>query len=280
MLKNWSVITKPVKNSSLGVSHRERYLMDKRHTNHRNSERLISIFGSEATTRKITLAGEAFRLIQVTSGKGGRPLTSYAMEYCLTLPKGYRPSTHQWRLIVKDCCIALAKLCDLNTEELKAFQKQIRAVLHQQKQDGNRGSGDHVHLIIGKVVGSRVLKELQKKKATKVIKQAFSLATLKHANMDHRQYEVVEKQRGRRLSTWLYQHQNSLETLEIEKLIKQIQTQSDKWTKAKLEGDFKQEQRQFNRIQRNLVRIEKYDLSSQHRRKLAVVRTTVKKPGL
>ncbi|MDN3685935.1 hypothetical protein QW180_29855 [Vibrio sinaloensis] len=35
-------------------------------------------------------------------------------------------------------------------------------MLHQQKQDGNRGSGDHVHLIIGKVVGSRVLKELQK----------------------------------------------------------------------------------------------------------------------
>ncbi|WP_333482668.1 hypothetical protein [Vibrio sp. MarTm2] len=98
--------------------------------------------------------------------------------------------------------------------------------------------------------------------------------------MDHRLYEVVEKQQGRRLSTWQYQHQNSLETLEIEKLIKQIQTQSDKWTKAKLEGDFKQEQRQFNRIKRNLVRIEKYDLSLQQQRKLAVVRTTVKKRGL
>ncbi|TCV27413.1 hypothetical protein EDB71_106119 [Vibrio crassostreae] len=250
--------------------------MDKRHTNHRNTERLVSIFGNVATTRKIALVGEAFRLKQVTCGRGGRPLTSYAMEYCLTLPKGYRPSTNQWRLIVKDCCIALAKLCDLNAEELKAFQKQIRAVLHQQKQSGNRGSGDHVHLIIGKVAGSRVLKELQKKKATKVIKQAFSLATLKHANMDHKLYKVVENERGRRLNTWQYQRQKSLETLEIEKMIKKIQSQSDKWTKAKQEGDFKQEQRQFNRLQRNLIQIEKYDLSSQHRTKLAVVKSTVK----
>ncbi|MDN3685936.1 hypothetical protein QW180_29860 [Vibrio sinaloensis] len=100
--------------------------------------------------------------------------------------------------------------------------------------------------------------------------------------MDHRLYEVVEKkQRGRRLSTWQYQHQNSLETLEIEKkLIKQIQTQSDKWTKAKLEGDFKQEQRQLNRIKRNLVRIEEYNLSLQQQRRLAVVRTAVKKRSL
>ncbi|HIF6199211.1 TPA: hypothetical protein ACX3IX_004161 [Vibrio parahaemolyticus] len=249
MIKNWTVTTQPVRLGTDGVMMRERYLLNKTHANHKHTEALISIFGCTETSNRIALAGEQFRLSQhLYNRKGGRPLSSYAMEYCLTLPKGYRPTADQWRSIVKDCCLALAKLCKLNKSEFAQYKQQIRAVLHQQTQDGTKGSGDHVHLIIGKVVGNRVLKELQQKKATKVIKQAFNQSALKHVGIDHRTYEPVEVEKGRRLSTWQYQHQKATEALEIEKLIKQMQVQFDKWLKAKEERDERQLKRQKNRL--------------------------------
>ncbi len=69
------------------------YLLNKKHANHKLAEDLVSIFGSANTSNRIALVGERFRLNQqLYNHKGGRPLSSYAMEYCLTLPKGYRPA--------------------------------------------------------------------------------------------------------------------------------------------------------------------------------------------
>ncbi|ELI5391023.1 hypothetical protein VH1709_contig00043-0146 [Vibrio harveyi] len=249
MLKNWTVTTQPVRLGTDGVMMRERYLLNKTHANHKYTDDLISIFGCAETSNRIALVGEQFRLNQqLYNHKGGRPLSSYAMEYCLTLPKGYRPSTEQWQSIAKDCCLALSKLCKLNKSEFAQYRQQIRAVLHQQAQDGNKGSGDHVHLIIGKVVGNRVLTELQQKKATKIIKLAFNQSVLKHIGVDHRTYDPIEKEKGRRLSTWQYQHQKATEALEIEKLIEKMQTQFDKWLKAKEARDERQLKRQKNRL--------------------------------
>ncbi|HIF9109014.1 TPA: hypothetical protein ACX6PT_001760 [Photobacterium damselae] len=264
MLKNWTVTTQPVRLASDGVMMRERYLLNPKHANHKHTEALISLFGCAETSNRIALSGEQFRLNQqLYNRRGGRPLSSYAMEYCLTLPKGYRPSKEQWQSIVKDCCLALAKHCKLNKTELAQYRQQIRAVLHQQNQDGVKGSGDHVHLIVGKVVGNRVLKELQQKKATKLIKQAFNQSVLKHVGIDHRTYEPVEVEKGRRLSTWQYQHQKATEALEIEKQIKQMQTQCDKWLTAKEEGNDRQKRRQANRLLKTYESLKTHPLSTQ-----------------
>lgn len=249
MIKNWTVTTQPVRLASDGVMMRERYLLNAEHANHKYTEDLISLFGCGATSKRIALTGEQFRLNQqLNNRRGGRPLSTYAMEYCLTLPRGYRPSYEQWQSIVKDCALALAKLCQLNKSEFSQYRQQIRAVLHQQEQKGKKGSGDHVHLMIGKIVGNRVLTELQRKKATKVIKQAFNSAVLQHVGIDYRSYEPIEKEKGRRLSTWQYQYKKATEALEIEKLIKQMQTQFDKWLNAKEELNERQIQRQQNRL--------------------------------
>ena len=249
MIKNWTVTTQPVRLASDGIMMRERYLLNTKHANHKYTEALVSLFGCAETSNRIALAGEQFRLNQqLYNHKGGRPLSSYAIEYCLTLPKGYRPSIEQWQSIVKDCCLTLAKHCKLNKSEFAQYRQQIRAVLHQQKQEGIKGSGDHVHLIIGKVICGKVLKELQQKKATKIIKQAFNQSVLKYVGIDHRTYEPIEKEKGRRLSTWQYQHQKATEAFEIEKLIKQMQVQFDKWLKAKETHDERQLKRQKNRL--------------------------------
>lgn len=269
MLKNWTVTTQPVRLASDGIMMRERYLLNPKHANHKYTEDLVSLFGCADTSKRIALIGEQFRLKQqLNNRRGGRPLSSYAMEYCLTLPKGYRPTAEQWQSIVKDCCFALARLCKLNKPEFAQYKQQIRAVLHQQAQDGNKGSGDHVHLIIGKVVDVRVLKELQQKKATKIIKQTFNHSVLKHVGIDYRSYEPIEAEKGRRLSTWQYQHRKVTEALEIEKLIKQLQTQTEKWLKAQTDRNNRQLHRQNNRLIKTQQALEKAPLTTIQKEKI------------
>ncbi|MUK75533.1 hypothetical protein GNP84_01285 [Aliivibrio fischeri] len=277
MIKNWTVTTQPVRLASDGVMIRERYLLNKKHTNHKHTEALISLFGCAETSNRIAIVGEQFRLNQqLYNRRGGRPLSSYAIEYCLTLPKGYRPTIEQWQSIIKDCCLALSKLCKLNKSEFAQYRQQIRAVLHQQNQDSSKGSGDHVHLIVGKVVGNRVLKELQQKKATRVIKQAFNQSVLKHVGIDYRSYEPIEKEKGRRLSTWQYQHQKANEALEIEKLIKQMQVQFDKWLKAKEEHNERQARRQQNRLVKNYEQLKRRSLTASQLDRVNIVRNQIK----
>ncbi|MEZ9463725.1 hypothetical protein AB4178_18685 [Vibrio splendidus] len=273
MLKNWTVITQPVRFASDGVMMRERYLQSLTHANHKHTERIVSIFGCANTSNRVALAGEEFRLNQqLYNRRGGRPLSSYAVEYCLTLPKGYRPTPQQWQSIIKDCSLALAKLCKLNKSEFVQYRQQIRAVLHQQDQEGKKGSGDHVHLIIGKVVGVRVLKELQQKKATKIIKQTFNHSVLKHVGIDYRSYEPTEAEKGRRISTWQYQHQKVTEALEIEKLIKQLQTQTEKWLKAQTDRNHRQLHRQNNRLIKTQQALKKAPLTTIQKEKIQKIK--------
>ncbi|EIB4934410.1 hypothetical protein NMS24_002954 [Vibrio cholerae] len=277
MLKNWTVTTQPVRLASDGIMMRERYLLNAKHANHKCTEALISIFGCGETSHRIALAGEKFRLNQqLNNRRGGRPLSSYAMEYCLTLPKGYRPTAEQWQSIVKDCCLALARLCKLNKSEFAQYRQQIRAVLHQQAQDDNKGSGDHVHLIIGKVVRGRVLTELQKKGATKLLKQTFNHAVLQHVGIDYRSYEPIEKEKGRRLSTWQYQYEKANQALEIEKLIKTMQSQFDKWIKAKEEHNERQQHRQKNRLLKTYEELKLRKLSPLQQENLEKIKQKIK----
>lgn len=262
MIKNWIITTEAVKNSSDGIMARERYLLSASHPNHKNTETIVSLIGSAKTSQRIALAGEQFRVKQHLNRQGGRPLSSYAMEYCLTLPKKHRPTEKEWKIILSDCCTALARLVELHPSEINQFKSQIRAVLHRQKQVGKRGSGDHVHLIVGKVVNNRVLKALQQKKGTKILKQAFNAAVLKHTGLNHLEYQPHELNRGRRLETWKYQHQKAEESLHSEKLILKLQKQVDKWFEAEQQHDYKQQNRQLNRLIKTFEELSNQPLTS------------------
>ncbi|EGR2700269.1 MULTISPECIES: hypothetical protein [Vibrio] len=276
MIKNFTLISQPVKLQSDGVMMRERYLLSEQHANHKHSDALISLIGCAETSHRIALAGEKFRLEQQLKRKGGRPLSSYAMEFCLTLPRGHRPSIEQWQSITSDCCIKLAKYCKLTKAEFAQYRQQIRAVLHQQNQEGQKGTGDHVHLIIGKVVRGRVLMELQKKGATKLLKQTFNHAVLQHVGIDYRSYEPIEKEKGRRLSTWQYQYEKANQALEIEKLIKKMQSQFDKWLKAKEEHNNRQQHRQKNRLLKTYEELKLRKLSPLQQEKLEKIKQKIK----
>ncbi|MFA0505028.1 hypothetical protein AB4510_10445 [Vibrio sp. 10N.222.54.B12] len=248
MIKNWTITTEAVKHGTDGVMARERYLLAENHPNHRTTEAIISLFGSAKTSQRIALVGEQFRVKQHLNRKGGRPLSSYAMEYVLTLPKGHRPTPEQWKSMISDCCLAICKLLELKQEELKPFKSQIRAVLHQQKQSGVKGAGDHVHLVLGKVLSGKVLRALQQKKCTALLKQAFNAAVLKHTGLDHKQYKPHEINRGKRLETWKYQQQKVDESLHVEKVVLRMQKQAEKWFEASDNNNQRQAKRQLNRL--------------------------------
>ncbi|MDW1463180.1 hypothetical protein R7F07_11935 [Vibrio sp. YT-16] len=257
MLKNWIVITKPVKNGSDGIIARERYLNSRKHKNHTNTEAILDIVGNESTSKRIIVAGEKYRLrSKLKSNRRGRPLSSFAIEFCLTLPKQYRPTPNQWRAVIAECCRALADHLELSGDDRKTFFNHIRGVCHQQQQTGTRGAGDHVHLIVSKVLKDRVLAGLQKKAATKVLKRAFTAATTKHIGLSIDEYKPYELDKGHRLEKWQYESQKmEAANAEHTKLQKKLEKQISKWEEAVRAADLKQIKRQKNRIDKSLSQL-------------------------
>lgn len=257
MLKNWTVITKPVKNGSDGIIARERYLNSRTHQNHTNTEAIIDIIGNESTSKKIIIAGERYRLrSKLKADRRGRPLSSFAIEFCLTLPKQYRPTPKQWHAIIVECCRALADHLKLTGDDRKSFFNHIRGVCHQQHQAGIRGAGDHVHLIVSKVLKDRVLTELQKKAATIVLKRAFTVATATHIGMFVHEYKPSEIEKGHRLEKWQYESQKvEAENVEQAKLQQKLEKQIKRWEEAVAKADMKQIKRQRNRIEQSLKQL-------------------------
>ncbi|WP_017071772.1 hypothetical protein [Vibrio crassostreae] len=224
--------------------------MSESHPNHKNStEEILEIVGNEITSKNIAVVGEKYKLHQkLRESRRGRPLSSFAMEFCLTLPKCCgRPTVDQWKSIVRDCVVALANHLRLNEEEKMQFYKQVRAVCHRQVQSvGVRGGHDHVHLLVGKIVKNTVLVDLQKKSSTATLKIAYNNAVAKHLDIDVESYKPYELDRGKKLSQW----QHTLH--EKEKLENRLQAQIKKWEKAQQAGDIKQLKRQKNRIYKTL----------------------------
>ncbi|WP_407559231.1 DUF3450 domain-containing protein [Vibrio parahaemolyticus] len=253
MIKNWTVITQPVRNGSDGVACRERYLMSIKHPNHKYTSEILNIIGNDKTTRYIALIGEQYRLRQQMSGKPGRHLSSYAMEYCLTLPKGISPTNNEWEKIINYCCNSLMKLCKVTQNQEFYFKKNIRAVLHKQDQTSKSGSGDHVHLILGKVLAganTRVLKELQSKKATSILKSSFNTAVLNYVGLSYRDYTPSEINKTKKIEIW--KHHN-IENKKTSDELSRIQKQIEKWFAAFEERDYRQLNRQFNRISKSYI---------------------------
>ncbi len=253
MIKNWTVTTQPVRNGTDGIIAREKYLLSKSHPNHRLTENITSLIGSPNTSKRISLIGEDHRLKQkYKSRKGGRPLSSFAIEFALIFPKKIRPSEKNWLDIISYICNSISISCKLNQEECIEFKKNIRAVCHQQNQAGSYGSGDHVHLIIGKVINGKVLTKLQKKETTRLVKQSFNYAALKVLGINHKDYTPIESNNAKKLEVWRYNQQNYNNIKDTQRLINNLQNQTEKWLKALSDNDIKQKNRQINRIKKTL----------------------------
>ncbi|OEF81785.1 hypothetical protein [Vibrio breoganii] len=301
-MKGWTVRTEATKNGTRGVAGREVYLNNKEHPNHRNTERIHSVFGTDRSMSNISYSGESYAAKQKANGKGGRPPSSYAVEFTLNLPKGYRPSDEQWRKIVEHCLVGVAKTCGVTPKQIA---QTCRAVLHQQKQDGSKqGTGDHCHVIVGKFTQDGMyLRNLQRKTVTAKIKQCFNEAVKRHCDYDWTEYaKHLQEQRypnKRPAPTWkvranrereaLEEQQKALseqvkavtdvckqmgvkpqeieakieEAKEVARLTSLLMKQSEKWLKAFESGDQKQINRQQNRVQKTIDEIDAFTVSDE-----------------
>lgn len=301
-MKGWTVRTEATKNGSKGVASREVYLSNTKHPNHRNTERIHSIFGTDRAMSNISYAGESYAAKQKANGKGGRPPSSYAVEFTLNLPKGYRPDDKQWRKIVEHCLKETAKACGIEPNQLVNTAK---AILHQQKQDGSKqGTGDHCHIVIGKFTqDGTYLRNLQRKTVTAKMKQSFNAAVKRYCGYDWTEYaKTLQEQKypnKRTAPTWkvraakereeierqqaaldeqaraLVGKARELEVLEsgiedklnevrqIERLKSNFSNQAKKWLEAFKKEDLKQQNRQRNRMERTIDELGAFTVSEE-----------------
>lgn len=263
MLKNWTVITESAK----CVLAREKYLNDVKHKKHRNTEAILNLFGSEETSLNIMRNCNKYTLQQASKRRGGRPPTP-AIEMVFALPKGIRPSSHEWRRILNIIMRNLASSLEATGKDLAQI---TRAVVHQQAQSQEvRGSGDHLHLLLGKFTNDLVyLRDLQRKSTTRLVKQAFNTAILEVMNIDHRSYKPQKNYRGqakRRAPQWVVkaarrnQEIDNKENETTQRLMK-LMSQATKWLEAFKSEDSRQMNRQYNRMKKELNLIDILDAS-------------------
>lgn len=302
-MKGWTVRTESVKNATRGVAGRDVYMINMEHVNHVNTERIVPIFGTDRAMSNISYAGESYAAKQAANGRGGRPPSSYAVEFTLNLPKGCRPTKRAWRSIVEHCLKQTAKQCLVKPSQIASTS---RAVLHQQRQDG-QGTGDHVHLVIGKFTeDGKYLRNLQRKTVTAKIKQTFNAAVKHYCGYDWTEYaKTLQEQQypnKRPVPTWKIRaareteairlqqvdldkraellvgktreldslqgdiEDNFSDLMAVKRLTKNFMSQAEKWQKALSEGDRVNMNRQSNRLHRTVDEIGGFSVSAADQR--------------
>lgn len=250
MLKNWTVITQATQN----VMAREHYLTNMKHRNHKDTEAIVNIYGSEVQSLNMLRNCERYKLKQAAARRGGRP-PKEAVEFCFTLPKSIRPSPEKWRQILNTLMINLASHLNVKTGQLAPI---TRAVIHQQNQEVNqKGSGDHMHLIIGKFTDDLTyLSNLQRKSTTRLLKTAFNNAVYDVTGISHQSYELHKNYSGKakkRVASWKVKAARKQEELKSqEQQLKRMINQAQKWLCAFENNDKKQMNRQYNRLMKEL----------------------------
>ena len=292
-MKGWTVKTQATKNGAKGIAAREYYLHNKNDPSHAKTEAIVQIWGKDGTMAGIVYNAEK-RAAQVKAeGKGGRPTESYAMEFTLDLPKGYRPTNKQWQEIAKQMIIDVSKKLGIPP---KTLSEQTYAVVHQQDQEieydsrGRKiGTGDHMHVVMGKFTPDGVcLRDLQRKTITRVVKESFNNSTMK-IGFDWTQYrdhklQAQENANKRTVPTWqiraarqkeaLDKRQEALDEQELQlmtekedllltkRLMKRFEAQGMKWLEAHKNQDVKQMKKQANRLNKSLLALDALGLLS------------------
>jgi hypothetical protein len=189
------------------------------------------------------------------------------MELVFTLPKGVRPTDQQWRAILKRIINTLSRSIG---EDPSDFNNIVRAVLHQQKQDQARGTGDHLHVLIGKFNNGKYFDKLQKKGGIYMAKLSFNAAVMAELGISHNDYIVKKntlKPAKKRAPQWKVKAAREKEAQQqslaiVERNLNKVFKQCEKWLQAFECGDKKQMNRQYNRISKSLSLLEQKEVRS------------------
>lgn len=206
MLKNWTVISKPIKDKGTGLKKYLRYLVSEKHKNHVNKTTIKPILGDIDRFHLKTIFQITKQELQTAKAKkGGRGFNSFAQSIVFSLPPDLPTpiTSQQWKLISKDIVTELKAFLDLTNTELK---DHLFINVHDQ-------DNPHLNLVISKVINGVTRKELQQKSIVRVLKQAFNLSVLKHTGLDHSQYQPKTKRKKRYNSQYYQKNKQVINTL-------------------------------------------------------------------
>jgi hypothetical protein len=206
MLKNWTVVTQPIKQKGVGLLKYLRYLVSDDHKNHKGKTTIKPIFGNiERFYLKTVLNITKQELLTAKRKKGGRGFNSFAQSVCFSLPPDLpvEITLEQWKLISKDIVIELINFLNVSAEEMK---DHLFINLHDQ-------DNPHLNMIIGKVINGETRIELQQKSIVRVLKHAFNLSVLKRVGLDHCQYQPATKRKKRYKEDYYQQNKQIINTL-------------------------------------------------------------------
>ena len=192
-IKNWTVTVESTKS----VTAREIYLHDTHHANHKHTEKIIDVVGSKDTMISINRNCVSYNLTNALKRRGGRP-ASPALEFVFTLPKGdqFRPTQEQWKDMIVPVLVDMYRSAGYKGD-IRGLVGMVRAVVHQQANNGARGTGDHIHVVCGKFThDGQYLRDLQRKSVLNVAKQRFNKAVYDTLGIDHNTYVAEKKYKG------------------------------------------------------------------------------------
>lgn len=195
-MKNWIVISKPIKDQGKGLAKYLSYLTSSSHKNHKDKTRIIPLFGNNQNLYKRVIYSVADKELKTAKKrKGGRPISSYAQSFVFTLPEGVNisPTKSEWAYIAKEIISTLVQYTDTSKEELA---KHIFINIHNQK-------NPHLNVVVSKIINGNVKTELQKKSIVAALKKTFNYAVLNKLHISPTDYQPQTK-RAKRYNTDYY----------------------------------------------------------------------------
>lgn len=206
----WTTISKPIKNSSTGLSSYMIYLENPEHKNHKEkTNEIILTFGDSKIFRQSVVknCAEVDYKNQLAK-KGGRPMSSLAQSFVFSLPPGVpKPTPEQWNKITE---VLVWHLCQKFNIPVKHAEKYIFANVHDQ-------SNPHLNLVVCKARNGVVFEELQKKPIIGALKRAFSTSYELQTGYSPSTYKKKAKTPKKRLPKWQYEYLKKKEELKQKK---------------------------------------------------------------
>ena len=203
-MKNWTVISQPIKQSARGLASYLNYLINAEHKNHKNKTKIIPVFGVTDKLYKRIIYSVAERdLERSKKRKGGRSISSYAQSYVFTLPENLpkHPTLSDWKYISVELLKTIQAFTGVSSEELK---KNIFINIHDQK-------NPHLNLVVSKVMDKSVKTELQKKSIVTALKKTFNFAVMQTIKLSPEDYKPLKK-RSKRYNEYQYQQKKLIDS--------------------------------------------------------------------
>ncbi|GGC08970.1 hypothetical protein GCM10011352_39170 [Marinobacterium zhoushanense] len=259
-IKNFFVRSESIKNGLNGLAVYLRYLEDSKHKNHLKTNNIYALLNNADYFFSSVARDFNKACVEVAANKkGGRPPTVTAQSFCLSMPASIQPTRQEWVEISKSVLKEVSRIIDV---DYKVLVKHTFINVHDQ-------NNSHLNILIPRRInGKSYAVELSRPSTTNVLKSIFNGLVYKIYGLDRNYYkpEMIGRTNGKLQS--IKEEKNSI--LIIERNIKKLSEQIDKYVNALLLNDMNQYRRQRNRMQRTVEQLKEYDFMSDVRDVLSI----------